>query len=304
MEKVRITICGRDYPLKLDESPERIQKIAKELENSILALNSRMTGKSEAEVVTMTALLMLDEADRKTVDNPQLAAELEKVKAEKADLENQLKLLNEEILSAQSEMNQIADVQSDENAQLRSKLQEYEQTFERISSEKEKEIEELRASFYSGEKEMEQIAAVKDSENEQLRIKLMEYEQTFERFTEEKEKEIAALKAGFESGEREMEQIADVRSSETEELKQKVLESEAALESISAEKDAEINRLKAQLEQGTVVSTGNAEVEKMRNVLSNYEKTFDEYVKTKEDEIKRLQAENEQLKKEKAEANA
>ena len=304
MEKVRITICGRDYPLKLDESPERIQKIAKELENSILALNSRMTGKSEAEVVTMTALLMLDEADRKTVDNPQLAAELEKVKAEKADLENQLKLLNEEILSAQSEMNQIADVQSDENAQLRSKLQEYEQTFERISSEKEKEIEELRASFYSGEKEMEQIAAVKDSENEQLRIKLMEYEQTFERFTEEKEKEIAALKAGFESGEREMEQIADVRSSETEELKQKVLESEAALESISAEKDAEINRLKAQLEQGTVVSTGNAEVEKMRNVLSNYEKTFDEYVKTKENEIKRLQAENEQLKKEKAEANA
>ena len=254
MEKVRITICGRDYPLKVDESPERIQKIAKELENSILALNSRMTGKSEAEVVTMTALLMLDEADRKTADNPALSAELEKVKAEKADLENQLKLLNEEILSAQSEMNQIADVQSDENAQLRSKLQEYEQTFERISAEKEKEIEELRASFYSGEKEMEQIA--------------------------------------------------DVRSSETEELKQKVLESEAALESISAEKDAEINRLKAQLEQGTVVSTGNAEVEKMRNVLSNYEKTFDEYVKTKEDEIKRLQAENEQLKKEKAEANA
>ena len=142
MEKVKIAICGREYPLKVDESPERIEKIAKELESNILALNSRMTGKSEAEVVTLTALLMLDEADRKAAPAVD-SAEYEKLREQNAELESKLKQLNDEILSAQSEMNQIADVQSDENAQLHAKLQEYEQTFEKLSDEKEKEIAEL-----------------------------------------------------------------------------------------------------------------------------------------------------------------
>ena len=259
MEKVKIAICGREYPLKVDESPERIEKIAKELESNILALNSRMTGKSEAEVVTLTALLMLDEADRKATPAVD-SAEYEKLREQNAELESKLKQLNDEILSAQSEMNQIADVQSDENEQLRAKLQ--------------------------------------------------EYEQIFERFSADKEKEIAELKASFESGGREMEQIADVKNAENEQLRQKVFDSEAALEKLSDEKNAVISSLQAQLEQYKNAQTTHAveqsagEADKMRRVLAEYEKTFDEYVKTKESEIKKLQVENEQLKSEKASENA
>ena len=63
MEKVTVRICQRDYSLKTDESPEKIIKLAEQLEHTIHFVARKAKGMSETEITTLAAMLMISDIE-------------------------------------------------------------------------------------------------------------------------------------------------------------------------------------------------------------------------------------------------
>lgn len=231
MEKVKVTICQREYSLKTDESPEKIKKLAAELEKTIIYIARKTRAQGEVDTVILASMILLSDIetiiregmpnidalqDELAAANEQLAAakarveelenggnsEMETENAllheENEKLEKLVTVLREEISSATSELSQLANVKEDENTKLRSKLAEYENDFEKMAEEREGEIRKLQDSFTSANSEMEQIAAEKEQENAKLRATLVNYEATFDMYVKKKEDEMRRVQSELE----------------------------------------------------------------------------------------------------------
>lgn len=216
MEKVKVNINGREYNLKVDVEPKRIINIAKSLEAQIKETSRALINRSEQEVLTLIALNILDESEKQILQKEKEISELNndlQIAREQAIINEQKSnaAFKENLYSAESEMEQLANVKDEENELLRQKLIDYEKDFERFVSEREDEILALKETFNSGISEMNHIAMIKDSENAKLRNTLNSYESSFDLYVKLKEEEIIKLK-----------EEAEVLNAEIDDLRQRL----------------------------------------------------------------------------------
>jgi chromosome segregation ATPase len=201
---MKLNINGREYSVKLDATEQgltvqRVQSFAEELDNQISELTAALPNKIEEEIVTLIALNILIESRSQIA---QLENEVQAGKAALADAQVALKncemsvkfAVDENLHSAESELEHIATVKDEENSRLQSKLMEYEREFETLNAYREREIAKLKESYGSAITELEHIAQVKDTENAKLRQTLNNYEKSVDESMRAKEDEIAALK--------------------------------------------------------------------------------------------------------------
>jgi cell division protein ZapA (FtsZ GTPase activity inhibitor) len=192
MDKVQITIRGRSYTLRTDESPERIEQIAASLDERIAEFTNAMRGRPEGEVLTLVAFDLMEQAD----DNSNEVKRMKDV-LEESETKNK-QLLIENMNSAESELFQIASVKEQENVELRAKIQGYEEAFEA----------QISQTYTSAEKELDQIVRNKQRENDELRMNLVEFERELDsRATEIFNSAINEAKENAESKEEENQKL-------------------------------------------------------------------------------------------------
>ena len=102
MEKVRITVSGRDFYLKTD-NPDRLYNVAELLQKKIDKMNAMASSMSLTDVVILAAFDIADENyDSKTaIESAQKAAE--DAKAQQAAAEGKVSVLEKQLSSASSE---------------------------------------------------------------------------------------------------------------------------------------------------------------------------------------------------------
>lgn len=71
MNKVKITICGREYNLKTDDSPAYIAGLAKKVDNAITEMLSSSSSMSMQSAAVLAALAAYDELEKAngSIDN-------------------------------------------------------------------------------------------------------------------------------------------------------------------------------------------------------------------------------------------
>lgn len=217
MEKVTVKIYGREYSLKTDESPEKIIKLASQLEKTITYVSRKIRGMSEIECTTMGAMILigevesvirkdaesaevlkkrlesvqaqLDSTNAQLVEQLRLAAEnpLEKdnqqLKTENASLKQQLSFISADSARISSEMKTLAQRQAAENA-------EHEKKLKSIAEEHELEVMILKESFEKSSNEKDRLLEEKTRENEKMKTTLSNYEASFDLYVKKKEEEL------------------------------------------------------------------------------------------------------------------
>jgi chromosome segregation ATPase len=214
---MKLKINGRDYSVKLDASEQGltaglVQTYAEELDGQISELTFALPNKTEEEIVTLIALDILLESRTKIVKlEGEVQAGNESLKALQSALEKSERSIkaavDENLQSAESELEHIAAVKDEENNRLQSKLMEYEREFEALNSEREKEISKLKEGYGSAISELEHIAQVKDSENAKLRQTLNSYEKSFDLSMKAKEDEIVSLREKLHAAQLQLEAL-------------------------------------------------------------------------------------------------
>lgn len=231
MEKISLKICQREYSFKTDEKPEKIEKLASQLEKTIAQVSRKLLGKSEAEIVTFASVIMLSDLENiisnsdkikelqvklseaniaLATANEQLArmsgngdfddmaAEIDLLHEELEKANKRIAQLTEEVMSARMEVDHFATVKADETTKLSAKIAAYEKQFEELDEKREQEILKLRESYESANAEMEQLAQEKEAENARLHTTLCNYETTFDMYIKKKEDEIKDLQKEME----------------------------------------------------------------------------------------------------------
>ncbi|MCL2086534.1 MAG: cell division protein ZapA [Oscillospiraceae bacterium] len=205
MERVKLKICNRDYSLVTDGDSTRLEAIAESLEKQIVEYSKNLNKRSESEVLTLVALNILEESDK------EITACKNELKGMELKLSEHDKKLNfelaENIHSANSEMEQIANFKDSEKAEMQRKLLEYENTLEKLVEEKQSEIALLNKGFVSAQGEMEHIATIKEEENIKLRNTLNSFERTFDEYTKVKEAEIVKLREELDESRAECDEL-------------------------------------------------------------------------------------------------
>ncbi|MDR1754725.1 MAG: cell division protein ZapA [Eubacterium sp.] len=197
MDKVKVQICNRSYNLVTDGGTDRLTLLAKNLEGQIAEHTKHLKNRSEIDILTLVALNILDESERELA---RVIQDAENIKNNLFESEKKLKeAMDENIYSANRELEQIATFKDIEKEELRKKLMEYEENFDKLVEEKVKEIGILTDGVDSARSEMEHIASVVDSENEKLRNTLNSFEKTFDEYSKLKEAEIIKLREELES---------------------------------------------------------------------------------------------------------
>lgn len=113
MNKVKVSICGKEYSLQTDESPEYVASMAKQLSKRIDALTAQSDSMTVHAATLLVALSYMDDLSKSnaTIDNirtqireyvddaafarlerDEAQRENEALKLQIAELENQLKL--------------------------------------------------------------------------------------------------------------------------------------------------------------------------------------------------------------------
>ena len=113
MNKVKVSICGKEYSLQTDESPEYVASMAKQLSKRIAALTAQSDSRTVHAATLLVALSYMDDLSKSnaTIDNirtqireyvddaafarlerDEAQRENEALKLQIAELENQLKL--------------------------------------------------------------------------------------------------------------------------------------------------------------------------------------------------------------------
>ncbi|MDR2532841.1 MAG: hypothetical protein LBC82_08395 [Oscillospiraceae bacterium] len=252
MEKIKVTICGREFNLVTDDAPEDIRIIAEKLEEKIVEF-SKTKIRSDEEMLTLIALNVLNEAEKDMFAVKNVIGEMHKrisaLEEENSDLKSAEQLtISENLKSATRELEQIAQVRDEENEQLRKRIVEYERNAEHLAKEREIEIMRLKDGFESAQSEMANIAGQTDEINEQLRGKILDYEQQIEALMKDREVEIKRLHDGFDSASKEMAHIAGVRENENNTLRNTLSTYEATFDNYVKLKEEEIVKLRGMLE--------------------------------------------------------
>ncbi|MCL2018271.1 MAG: hypothetical protein FWG70_00805 [Oscillospiraceae bacterium] len=250
MEKIKVTICGRDFNLVTDDAPELIFGIAEKLEAKIAELGQHKV-RSDEELITLVALNVLCEAEKDMLAVKNVIGEMHKkittLENENESLKGSVQLtLTENLQSATRELEQIARVRDEDNEQLRKKLSALELNTEQLVREREYQIKRLTDSFDSAYKEMENIANNKDSENNSLRNKIFEYEQHIDSLVKSREQEIKNLHDGFESA---VKEVNLIKENENNNLKNTLSTYETTFDNYVKLKEEEIVKLRKNLEE-------------------------------------------------------
>jgi len=253
MEKIKVTICGRDFNLVTDDSPEIIEKVAEAIEEKISEF-SALKIRSGEEMLTLVALNLMCEAEKDMFAVKNVIGEMHKkiaaLEEEKEHIkEDDRHLFEENMESATHELEQIAQFRDEENEQLHRKLAEYEDNMEKLMKDREIELKNLKSSFESAHKEMESIAENRDRENDVLRHKLMDYEKQLENLMKNREIELKRLNDGFDSAVKEMAYIADVKENENITLRNTLNTYETTFDNYVKLKEEEIVILREKLSE-------------------------------------------------------
>ena len=245
MEKVTVKICGREYSLKTDENPEKIVKLAKQLENTINYVGRKIRGMSEIEFTTMGAMILICDIDNVIRKDMESAEELkkqldavqakltltskrleeqirlaadntlehdnEKLKTENASLKEQLSTISADSARLSSEMQSLAQRRAAETSEHFKKLKD-------LNEEHELEIMILKEGFEKTVAEKDRIYEEKVRENEKMQTTLSNYEASFDLYVKKKEEELRqaheeteALKAKNAELEKQLERSEDIQ---------------------------------------------------------------------------------------------
>lgn len=238
MERVKISICGRDFNLRV-ENPERFKQIAKELQEDINRMQSNIETMSITDVITLTALDIAEGADKiKSTFNEnmkklaEVTVELNFTKENLAAVNREKDVLTKDI--------SVINMECKELKQKIIELSDELKTTATLDTEKENsnEISLLKAEKDSLETQLFESM----EENEKLLVKIKELEQ-------EKEQYIAQ-KAQLEA---EQIKIADeqesVNSEETEQLKNTISVYEQSFLEYQTERNKEVEELNEEIHQ-------------------------------------------------------
>ena len=245
MEKVTVKICGREYSLKTDENPEKIIKLAQQLEKTITYVARKIRGMSEIEFTTMGAMILIGEIEsiiRKDAESAEeLQKKLEAVQAQLASanarLEEQLRLAADNTLEQDNRQlktendslkEQLSKVSAD-SARISSEMQslaqrraaetaDHDKKLKDLTEEHELEIMILKEGFEKTTDEKDRLLEEKTRENEKMQTTLSNYEASFDLYVKKKEEELRqaheeteALKAKNAELEKRLEQSEDIQ---------------------------------------------------------------------------------------------
>jgi cell division protein ZapA (FtsZ GTPase activity inhibitor) len=253
MEKIKVTICGRDFNLVTDDAPDIIIKAAEKVEEKVAEFGA-LKHRTQEEMLMLVALNLTSEAEIDMLGVKNVIGEMHKkislLEDELNDLRaaDQLKF-DENMESAGRELVQIAAFRDEENEKLQRQIADYEQNMEKLMKDRETELKELRASFESAHKEMENIANNKHDENEMLLSKIADYEKQIEAMMKDREVEIKRLHDGFDDAAKEMAHIADVKENENKTLRNTLNTYEATFDNYVKLKEEEIIKLRKELNE-------------------------------------------------------
>lgn len=312
MEKVTVRICQRDYSLKTDESPEKIIKLAEQLEHTIHFVARKAKGMSETEITTLAAMLLISDIENILKKSYVPAAEaesklrhvkdrLDDLKKEMAEQEAASKKKNEKLRAENDglmgELGQLRNEKDD----LSKSLEQYKQSegnlkiqIEEVNKQLEKQAaiitedsikkEQLKTEKENLAKELEQA---KQSESG-LKTQLEEADKKIEEqaaiiaddsIKKENERLCEEKKAALDELDQSRQTESNLRS-DIEELKVKLAEQTAIAEDDSAERENE--RLKAETE---ALKSENV---KLKQSSESARSQFEELAEVKNEEAERL----------------
>ena len=124
MNKVKVTICGKDYSLKTDEEPSYLIDLAKKVDDEIAAMMASTDNMSIQSAAILVALSAFDEAKKSSdsIDNirtqiKEYVDEACQARSERDEALKKEKELKAKISSLENEL-KIKNMKSDINEQL------------------------------------------------------------------------------------------------------------------------------------------------------------------------------------------
>ncbi len=124
MDKLRVQVNGRGYYLKTDK-PDEVLKFAKEFEERILYIKTKMPNTSEAEATALSALIIMgdslkkERSDEDTALIEEMTGKIEVLEERIQTLQNEITLHNEKEAALEADAKQAKAEYENEIAELR-----------------------------------------------------------------------------------------------------------------------------------------------------------------------------------------
>lgn len=190
MDKLRVQVNGRGYYLKTD-NPEEVLKFAKDFEEKILYIKTKMPSTSEAEATALSALLIMgdslkkERSDEDKILFDEMTGKIEVLEERLQILQNEISAHNEKESALEAEKERLTVSYEEEIAELKNRnnvlsknLSDSEARFAEISAklnETETTLEDTKSALASANKIIAQLNTEKLTEvaaNEALRNEL------------------------------------------------------------------------------------------------------------------------------------
>lgn len=298
MDKLRVQVNGRGYYLKTDK-PEEVLAFAKEFEDKISYITSKMAGISEAEATALSALIIMGDSlkkERSEEDQAlieELTGKIEVLEERTDTLTRQLAVHNESEIAMKAEITALKEKEQGLIEELSGAAQK-EQELNGLCSDNENALNDVKSALASANKIIAQLNTEKFTEvaaNEALRKEL---EASRERL-ETANKAIAELNGKITKMEINSYVASDGTVTPPDEELKKVRNEKEELEIELAIANEEIEKLKA-------ASPAAPADEQLKKTIAEYERTIRQ-LESRSGEIDKLRsllAETEQSVKQKA----
>ncbi len=300
MEKVKLSICGRDFALKT-ENPEKLERVAADLTHRIKSVKEMGVTMSFTDIVMLVAL---DIAET-NYDNSQIIAKAEaseeKIRETEEKAAKEINIGKEKIFSLETELAELKVSLSQSQDELKALKMQYAD----VDPESEvKLIEENRTLS-------NQIKALQDK-NDSLEEAIATLEAECKKAVEKSSQVDAAetrleeLKTALSVAQDEIKTLKEQQTDIDTEAEARLIEENKSLEeqikSLQIINDRLEDTIKSLESKSEAYETENTEsdseeIEQLRTTVATYEKTFDEYATQKNAEVKALNDELNALRK-------
>lgn len=314
MEKVSFKIAQRDYSLKTDEDPQKITKLAGQLEHTISYVARKARGMNEVEITTLASMILIcdmentfskdsissNEAKRLLEESEKnLKEQLRSAQDAAADHERQVKQLTERLSELDGELEKQKKSALSGDAEKENKIKELTQKLTDTENKLREHIEAATNDIEEKERLLKEADnKLSEAEESLLRMENEQSADSAKRASEQKAEverlnaEILSLKSMAESAESQFEQLAVAKDEEAQRLRLRVQEYENELKTVTQQQEKEIEAVYDEHERECRIIA-----EKRDKELSDIK---DEYVKSVELLKKQLdeqRTENEKMKK-------